>query len=1120
MRGRPPPLQALVSLARVDDADERKAQWRQALTFLGQEPRIDRPPPLDGLDVGSVLASCRAALNNGLVDDLEWISAEQALVALYELTTALPQGHERREFGKRVYQRTYGGPAAAFVAVAQRMAWSGVKQLETEPMRARVSLSLCLRIGGDVNVDPLAYALASGRDRFSVWVEQPSMGPLPQRRMAACILEKTAREAVRRAQNGDSYPVDWLMGPFVRPVYERLLADREPLVWRHVANARGILAAQLPELREEIELQLDPALSATQWRRAVVSLVACLSHDSETAFSQCQKLLRGDLVRKHPGLLSTVLWGLPPVIDADPDTAEALVELLVKEPRPDLAEELAWLRQEVKDPAFAAKAADSLASALGESSPADDPTLQALILQSRSRLITGPARVSAKALRALSAFESVGALQARDLAVEALEEAHATMTAIETAAQASTGLVGVFRELSDLGVSVLERARLRDMVLLGKRPGEGNGGVPPFDQLLERMGNWLLRSEQTDEALGEEWSPAETMIRRRRLVIFLHLLDTQSGQRADEHAAPLVRQRLRASLLTLMDRISEGPDATVHRVTCAALARSFDAAVREGMVDPADLLLLVIKRIEEPQSLRAITEGSTDQDMRHYLAAYDDFLTVVRGEEDAELYPGTTRSQRLTEAFLALSSALGDRGSYRGEALRQSLQRIGRALGAFNSALSLSELVAEESGSRDWADELERATDSLEALTYGATARVRGAKLRTRRTTVAPSGDEMLSRLVERQVGRGEGISQSDLDTALSALARTMPALIARPMVEVAKRLAKLPPRPTTERSVIPLKKRRTALPDWLLPRRTIGGFYVVRALGSGGVSTVFVAKRIEERKNERAETYALKIPHYDPTTARSLSEQEFLDMFREEAGALLSLPSHPNLSSFVNFDMSARPKPILVMELIRGQALERLLLQRTLTTEKSFALLDGILAGMGAMHAVGVAHLDLKPSNVILRDNGVPVLVDFGLSGRQLRPGCGTLEYCAPEVLGVIPEGYAPEAVRADIYAFACLAYELLTGELLFDAENETALMGKHVGHDGWPAPLAKMAEKPEYKPVAAILGACLRRDPRNRPTTDEVRSAFAKLRNRVDVSQWPWPLSAQASEPAGMTA
>src|SRR5690606_38438458 len=110
------------------------------------------------------------------------------------------------------------------------------------------------------------------------------------------------------------------------------------------------------------------------------------------------------------------------------------------------------------------------------------------------------------------------------------------------------------------------------------------------------------------------------------------------------------------------------------------------------------------------------------------------------------------------------------------------------------------------------------------------------------------------------------------------------------------------------EVAVIPLKKRRTALPDWLLPRRTIGGFYVVRALGTGGVSTVFVAKRIEERKDPDAETYALKIPHYDPTTARSLSEQEFLDMFRDEAGALLSLPRHENLSGFVNFDVAAKP--------------------------------------------------------------------------------------------------------------------------------------------------------------------------------------------------------------------
>ena len=57
------------------------------------------------------------------------------------------------------------------------------------------------------------------------------------------------------------------------------------------------------------------------------------------------------------------------------------------------------------------------------------------------------------------------------------------------------------------------------------------------------------------------------------------------------------------------------------------------------------------------------------------------------------------------------------------------------------------------------------------------------------------------------------------------------------------------------------------------------------------------MARRIEERNNAKAEGFALKVPDYDPTTARSLSEQEFLQLFREEAGALLGLPTHENLA-------------------------------------------------------------------------------------------------------------------------------------------------------------------------------------------------------------------------------
>src|SRR5262249_37825161 len=140
---------------------------------------------------------------------------------------------------------------------------------------------------------------------------------------------------------------------------------------------------------------------------------------------------------------------------------------------------------------------------------------------------------------------------------------------------------------------------------------------------------------------------------------------------------------------------------------------------------------------------------------------------------------------------------------------------------------------------------------------------------------------------------------------------------------------------------------------------------------------------------------------------------QEFLHLFREEAGALLTLAPHPNLAGFVNFDAAARPKPILVMELVTGPSLERIIDKRDLSTSSAFAILDGIAAGQGAMHEQRLGHLDIKPANVILRqrdgaasgdllsDALAPsaVLVDFGLAGRKIRPGCASPHYGAPEI-------------------------------------------------------------------------------------------------------------------------
>jgi serine/threonine protein kinase len=351
--------------------------------------------------------------------------------------------------------------------------------------------------------------------------------------------------------------------------------------------------------------------------------------------------------------------------------------------------------------------------------------------------------------------------------------------------------------------------------------------------------------------------------------------------------------------------------------------------------------------------------------------------------------------------------------------------------------------------------------------------------------------------------------NSAQLHSSIHELAVDLPSTLGAAIAQVLTRIRSLPVTPPSDVYAIPLEKRRAPLPDWLLPRRTIGAFYVVRALGAGGVSSVFVARRVEERHDSKADAFALKVPEYDPTTARSVSEQEFLQLFREEAGALLSLPQHKNLARFVTFDLGAKPKPILVMELIRGTGLDRLIRSRSLQLDSSFRYLDGILAGLEAMHGAGVGHLDVKPSNVILRDGETAVLVDFGLSGRQLRPGCGTLEYCAPEVLGVIPEGHSPIPPAADLYAFACTAYEMLTGELLFDADDEMELVSLHVAHDGWPDKLARLAHHKRFADVCVVLAACLRQDPRRRPTASDARRALAKA--AIPLRGESWPLAAQ---------
>jgi serine/threonine protein kinase len=90
-------------------------------------------------------------------------------------------------------------------------------------------------------------------------------------------------------------------------------------------------------------------------------------------------------------------------------------------------------------------------------------------------------------------------------------------------------------------------------------------------------------------------------------------------------------------------------------------------------------------------------------------------------------------------------------------------------------------------------------------------------------------------------------------------------------------------------------------------------------------------------------------------------------------------------------------------------------------------------------------------------------------------------------------------------VYAFGCVAFEALTGKVLFDAVNEVAQIAQHVGHDGLPPGLAALAGDRKLGPIVELLRSTLRRDPRQRPSVASVRAALRSVAPALSGVAWP---------------
>jgi len=194
-------------------------------------------------------------------------------------------------------------------------------------------------------------------------------------------------------------------------------------------------------------------------------------------------------------------------------------------------------------------------------------------------------------------------------------------------------------------------------------------------------------------------------------------------------------------------------------------------------------------------------------------------------------------------------------------------------------------------------------------------------------------------------------------------------------------------------------------------PGARLGRYTLGAELGRGGSSVV-------RRAEADGTTYALKLLHGNRGGDAGRT-------FRREAAAIARL-GHPSLVSIVELG-EHDGQPYLVMELVEGRSLKSLLADGPLDTEQVLRVARGLAAGLVEVHRHGLVHRDIKPSNVIVRPDGEPCLIDFGLAAdTDDQKVVGTLRYAPPEQLGLIPAAVGP---ASDLYSLGVTLYQAVAG-------------------------------------------------------------------------------------------
>src|SRR5262245_26259913 len=261
---------------------------------------------------------------------------------------------------------------------------------------------------------------------------------------------------------------------------------------------------------------------------------------------------------------------------------------------------------------------------------------------------------------------------------------------------------------------------------------------------------------------------------------------------------------------------------------------------------------------------------------------------------------------------------------------------------------------------------------------------------------------------------------------------------------------------------------------DLNLLGRTIGRFEILSELGRGGMAVVYRA-----RQTDLERTVALKV--LPPELSL---DQSYIARFRQEARSAAAL-EHPHIVPIYEVG-AAEGLQYIAMKYIAGRTLKDDVQERgALPIPQAAALLEQVADALDYAHSQGVIHRDIKPSNMMTEQNGWVYLTDFGLARGGTTGGLtmagtvmGTPEYMSPEQA----QGLATIGPPTDIYAMGVVLYELLTGQMPFQADTPMGMLVARLQYAPRP-PRDYRGDLP--MPVEDVIMRALARKPEARYAT-----------------------------------